>query len=81
MPAVTVVVDLVNALVRSHWLTVAAYFTTLGRTAARMLQTSYRRPRRIKTFDALLTNIQSDESTYVKPNIDLSKEYYRSRHD
>ncbi|GIU51818.1 hydrogenase 2 large subunit [Shewanella sairae] len=70
-----VVVDAVNGLLEATGLPVEALFTTLGRTAARMLQTVIVAEEGLKTFDAMLTNMQSDESTYVKPEIDSSKEY------
>ncbi|ABV87352.1 nickel-dependent hydrogenase large subunit [Shewanella pealeana] len=70
-----VVVDSVNGLLEATGLPVGALFTTLGRTAARMLQTVIVAEEGLKTFDAMLTNMQSDEATYVKPEIDSSKEY------
>ncbi|GIU28004.1 nickel-dependent hydrogenase large subunit [Shewanella sp. MBTL60-007] len=70
-----VVVDSVNGLLEATGLPVEALFTTLGRTAARMLQTVIVAEEGLKTFDAMLTNMQSDEATYVKPEIDSSKEY------
>lgn len=70
-----VVVDAVNGLLAATGLPIEALFTTLGRTAARMLQTVIVAEEGLKTFDALLTNLQSDESTYTKPEIDSDKEY------
>ncbi|MEZ9197751.1 nickel-dependent hydrogenase large subunit [Shewanella sp. 10N.286.54.B9] len=70
-----VVVDAVNGLLAATGLPIEALFTTLGRTAARMLQTVIVAEEGLKTFDALLTNLQSDESTYTKPEIDSNKEY------
>ncbi|MCE9789875.1 nickel-dependent hydrogenase large subunit [Shewanella chilikensis] len=70
-----VVVDAVNGLLQRTGLPIEALFTTLGRTAARMLQTSIVAKEGLRTFDALLTNIQSDDSTYIKPEIDSNKEY------
>ncbi|MGS0689190.1 nickel-dependent hydrogenase large subunit [Shewanella sp. 30m-9] len=70
-----VVVDAVNDLLETTGLPVEALFTTLGRTAARMLQTVIVAQEGLKTFDAMLTNMLSDETTYVKPEIDSSKEY------
>ena len=52
-----------------------ALFTTLGRTAARMLQTVVQGRNGIRTFNALLANIQTDTITYVPPNLDINKEY------
>ncbi|GIU26125.1 nickel-dependent hydrogenase large subunit [Shewanella schlegeliana] len=70
-----VVVDSVNGLLEATGLPVEALFTTLGRTAARMLQTVIVAEEGLKTFDAMLVNMQSDEATYTKPEIDSSKEY------
>ncbi|MGS0680713.1 nickel-dependent hydrogenase large subunit [Shewanella sp. 125m-7] len=70
-----VVVDAVNGLLEATGLPVEALFTTLGRTAARMLQTVIVAQEGLKTFDAMLINMQSDETTYVKPEMDSSKEY------
>ncbi|QYK14607.1 nickel-dependent hydrogenase large subunit [Shewanella rhizosphaerae] len=70
-----VVVDAVNGLLEATGLPVEALFTTLGRTAARMLQTVIVAEQGLKTFDALINNLLVDEATYVKPEIDPSKEY------
>jgi len=70
-----VVVDSVNGLLEATGLPVEALFTTLGRTAARMLQTVIVAEEGLKTFDAMLVNMQSDESTYVKPVMDSNQEY------
>lgn len=70
-----IVVDTVNGLLARTGLPIEALFTTLGRTAARMLQTLIAAQEGLKTFDALITNIQSDETTYIKPDMDPKKEY------
>ncbi|GIU42805.1 nickel-dependent hydrogenase large subunit [Shewanella algidipiscicola] len=70
-----VVVKAVNGLLEATGLPVEALFTTLGRTAARMLQTLIVAEEGLKTFDALIQNIQVDESTYVKPEMDPDREY------
>jgi quinone-reactive Ni/Fe-hydrogenase large subunit len=69
------VVNAVDGLLARTGLPIDALFTTLGRTAARMLQTVLVGQASLATFDALLTNMQSDESTYVKPDIDPNKVY------
>ena len=69
------VVNAVDGLLARTGLPLDALFTTLGRTAARMLQTVLVGQASLTTFDALLTNIQSDQSTYVKPEIDSDKVY------
>ena len=70
-----VVVESVNGLLEATGLPVEALFTTLGRTAARMLQTVIVAEEGLKTFDAMLVNMQSDEETFVKPEMDPNKEY------
>ncbi len=70
-----VVVDAVNNLLETTGLPVEALFTTLGRTAARMQQTAIVAEESLKTFDALLQNIQTDDATYIKPEIDPNREY------
>ncbi|MEZ9368404.1 nickel-dependent hydrogenase large subunit [Shewanella sp. 10N.286.51.B2] len=70
-----IVVDSVNGLLAATGLPIEALFTTLGRTAARMLQTVIVAEEGLKTFDAMLTNMQSDESTYVTPEIDSDRDY------
>ncbi|WP_282109748.1 nickel-dependent hydrogenase large subunit [Shewanella algicola] len=69
------VVNAVDGLLARTGLPIDALFTTLGRTAARMLQTVLVGQASLVTFDALLTNIQSDNSTYVKPEIDPNQVY------
>lgn len=50
-------------------------FTTLGRTAARMLQTKLIAEHGMETFNALIENLKKDESTYTPVEIDPKKEY------
>lgn len=69
------VVDAVDAFLKRTGLPFAALLTTLGRTAARYLQASLVCDFEELTFKALLTSLKSDESTYVKTEIDDSKEY------
>ncbi|MGK0409407.1 MAG: quinone-reactive Ni/Fe-hydrogenase large subunit [Shewanella psychromarinicola] len=69
------VVNAVDGLLARTGLPLEALFTTLGRTAARMLQTVLVGQASLQTFDALLINMQSDESTYVKPEIDSDRVY------
>jgi quinone-reactive Ni/Fe-hydrogenase large subunit len=70
-----IVVDAVNGLLTATGLPIDALFTTLGRTAARMLQTVLVGQASLKTFDALVTNLKSDEATYITPQIDVDTEY------
>ncbi|MGI2036555.1 nickel-dependent hydrogenase large subunit [Shewanella frigidimarina] len=70
-----VVVNAVDGLLARTGLPLEALFTTLGRTAARMLQTVLVGQASLQTFDSLLINIQSDQSTYVKPEVDPDRVY------
>lgn len=65
----------VNDFLKRTGLPVAALFTTLGRTAARMLQTKLIADNAIITFDSLIENLKSDESTYTRFEIDPTQEY------
>jgi len=65
----------VNDFLARTGLPVAALFTTLGRTAARMLQTKLIADNAIMTFNSLVENIKTDESTYTKFEIDPDREY------
>ncbi|MGI2261006.1 nickel-dependent hydrogenase large subunit [Shewanella sp. GXUN23E] len=69
------VVAVVNEFLAKTGLPKEALFTTLGRTAARMLHCLVVMRHGNRTFDALVTNINSDESTYIQPTIDPDKEY------
>ncbi|EIF51784.1 nickel-dependent hydrogenase large subunit [Sulfurovum sp. AR] len=65
----------VGAFLKRTGLPVGALFTTLGRTAARMLQTKLISDNAIITFNSLVENIKTDDSTYTKFEIDPSKVY------
>jgi len=65
----------VAAFLKKTGLPVAALFTTLGRTAARMLQTKLISDNAILTFNSLVENVKTDDSTYTKFEIDPNKEY------
>jgi len=65
----------VNDFLKRTGLPVAALFTTLGRTAARMLQTKLISDNAIITFNALVENVKTDDATYTKFEIDPSQEY------
>lgn len=67
--------EAVNNFLKRTGLPVGALFTTLGRTAARMLQTKLIAENAIITFNSLIENIKSDKSTYTKFEIDPAKEY------
>lgn len=65
----------VNDFLKESGLPAAALFTTLGRTAARMLQAKVIADHGMETFNALIENLKKDESTYTPVSIDASKEY------
>ncbi|MCL1039202.1 nickel-dependent hydrogenase large subunit [Shewanella submarina] len=69
------VVEVVDEFLAKSGLPKEALFTTLGRTAARMLHCIVTMRHGNRTFDALVTNINSDDSTYIQPTIDADKEY------
>lgn len=69
------VVKEVGDFLKRTGLPVGALFTTLGRTAARMIQTKLVSDNAITTFNSLIENIKTDDSTYTKYEIDPSKEY------
>ncbi|MEI6859238.1 MAG: nickel-dependent hydrogenase large subunit [Shewanella sp.] len=70
-----IVIDVIHDFLQTTGLPIEALFTTLGRTAARMLQTMIVAQEGLKTFDAMLVNMQSDQETYTKPVIDSDQEY------
>ncbi len=65
----------VSDFLKRTGLPVEALFTTLGRTAARMLQTKLIADNAIETFNSLVENIKTDDSTYTRFEIDPEKEY------
>ena len=65
----------VNDFLKQTGLPLEALFTTLGRTAARMLQTKLVSDNAIITFNSLIENIKTDDSTYTKFEIDPNIEY------
>ncbi|WP_028115083.1 nickel-dependent hydrogenase large subunit [Ferrimonas senticii] len=69
------VVAAVDGLLQTTGLPLEALFTTLGRTAARLLQTVLVADSAMETLDALITNLLADEATWVDPQMDDAKEY------
>ncbi|WP_298445460.1 nickel-dependent hydrogenase large subunit [uncultured Ferrimonas sp.] len=69
------VVAAVDGLLAKTGLPLEALYTTLGRTAARLLQTKLVAESALETMDALIENMLADESTYVEPVIDEDEEY------
>jgi quinone-reactive Ni/Fe-hydrogenase large subunit len=65
----------VTDFLKKTGLPVEALFTTLGRTAARMLQTKLVSDNAMITFNSLIENLKTDDSTYTKFEIDPTKEY------
>lgn len=65
----------VDEFLKISGLPATALFTTLGRTAARMLQTKLIADYGMETFNALIENLKVDESTYTPCPIDENKEY------
>jgi len=65
----------VNDFLKKSGLPVGALFTTLGRTAARMLQTKIIADHGLAAFNALVENLKVDQSTCAPYVIDKNKEY------
>ena len=70
-----VVVEAVDGFLRETGLPFDALLTTLGRTAARMIQTVLVAEGAVKTFNSMVTNIQADQTTYAAPKFDHDREY------
>lgn len=71
----TRVTSVVNEFLQQTGLPAGALFTTLGRTAARMLHTLTISRHGLETFESMVTNLNSDQTTYIEPTIDPKKEY------
>ncbi|WP_163922784.1 nickel-dependent hydrogenase large subunit [Photobacterium sp. Alg240-V54] len=71
----TRVTSVVNEFLQQTGLPAAALFTTLGRTAARMLHALTITRHGLETFESMVTNLNSDQTTYIEPTIDPNKEY------
>lgn len=71
----TRVTSVVNEFLQQTGLPAGALFTTLGRTAARMLHTLTISRHGLETFESMVTNLNSDQTTYIEPTIDPNKEY------
>jgi len=65
----------VNDFLATTGLPVAALFTTLGRTAARALQTKIIIDNGLETFNTLIENLKVDQDTCAIYKIDKEKEY------
>lgn len=69
------VVKVVDQFLATTGLPAAALFTTLGRTAARALQTKIIIDNGMMTFNALIENLKVDQETCTPYKIDNNKEY------
>ncbi|MDX4034980.1 nickel-dependent hydrogenase large subunit [Aliarcobacter skirrowii] len=69
------VVPIVDEFLAKTKLPKSALFTTLGRTAARMLQVKAIAKHGLETFNTLIENLKVDETTYTSYKIDKNKEY------
>ncbi len=69
------VVKVVDQFLKDAGIPITAVFSTLGRTAARMLETKIIADNALETFNSLVQNLKTDESTYTTYEIDKDKEY------
>lgn len=69
------VVKVATQFLKDTGLPVEALFTTLGRTAARMLECKLSADYGVEAFNALVANLKVDQSTCATYNIDKNKEY------
>ena len=65
----------VDEFLAKSGLPLSAVFSTLGRTAARMLEAKVVAEHTMDAFNALIENLKSDQETCAKYVIDNSKEY------
>ena len=69
------IVPLVDDFLRKTKLDKSALFTTLGRTAARMIQARAIAKHGLEAFYSLIENLKVDQDTYTSYKIDKNKEY------
>jgi quinone-reactive Ni/Fe-hydrogenase large subunit len=69
------IVKIVDDFLKETGLPVGALFTTLGRTAARALQTKAIIDHGMETFNTLIENLKVDQETCATYTIDKNKEY------
>ena len=69
------IVGIVNEFLEKTGLPKEALFTTLGRTAARMIQTKAIAQYGLEAFNTLIENLKVDQDTYTTYHIDENKEY------
>jgi len=65
----------VNDFLAKTGLPITAVASTLGRTAARMLETKVIADNALAAFNSLVQNLKVDDSTYTSYKIDKNKEY------
>ncbi|MFK5881960.1 MAG: nickel-dependent hydrogenase large subunit [Sulfurospirillum sp.] len=69
------VTKVVDQFLKDTGLPLKAVFSTLGRTAARMLEAKTIADNGLETFNSLIQNLKVDDSTYTTYQIDNNKEY------
>lgn len=69
------VVKAVDQFLKDTGLPTKALFSTLGRTAARMLEAKIVADNGLETFNSLINNLKIDDSTCTTYRIDKNKEY------
>ena len=69
------VTKVVDQFLKDTGLPLKAVFSTLGRTAARMIEAKIVADNGLEAFNSLISNLKVDDSTYTTYQIDKSKEY------
>ncbi len=69
------VIKVVDQFLKDTGLPLKAVFSTLGRTAARMLEAKIIADNALEAFNSLIQNLKVDDSTYTTYQIDKNKEY------
>jgi len=69
------VVKVVDQFLKDTGLPLTAVLSTLGRTAARMMEAKIIADNALETFNSLIQNLKVDDSTYTTYQIDKNKEY------
>ena len=69
------VTKVVDQFLKDAQIPLKAVFSTLGRTAARMIEAKIVADNGLEAFNSLIQNLKVDESTYTSYQIDKTKEY------
>ncbi|NOX15728.1 MAG: nickel-dependent hydrogenase large subunit [Epsilonproteobacteria bacterium] len=69
------VTKVVDQFLKDAGLPLKAVFSTLGRTAARMIEAKIVADNGLEAFNSLIQNLKVDDSTYTSYQIDKNKEY------